>query len=101
MAATPPINDIGSLVTQTPGVYGGHPCLAGTRYPVIEIAVHYNAGVSPEQLADEYDLPLAKVYAGYAYYLANRSTVDSQLEEDRAEYVRAKSAADPSDRLNP
>jgi uncharacterized protein (DUF433 family) len=93
--------DIGTLITQTPGVYGGRPCLAGTRYPVLEIAVHYNAGVRPETLAEDFDLPLDKVYAGYAYYLANKKKIDDDLEEEREEYLAAKAAAGPSQRLNP
>jgi uncharacterized protein (DUF433 family) len=93
--------DIGTLITQTPGVYGGRPCLAGTRFPILEIAVHYNAGIPPEQLAEEFGLALDKVYAGYAYYLANKKKIDDDLEEEREEYLAAKAAARPSQRLNP
>jgi uncharacterized protein (DUF433 family) len=81
--------DIGTLVTSTPGVYGGRPCLAGTRYPVLEVAVHYSAGMSAEDIADEYGLPLSHVYAGIAYYLANRAAVDAELEQERREYDAA------------
>jgi len=78
--------DIGTLITQTPGVYGGRPCLADTRFPILEIAVHYNAGIPPEQLAEEFGLALDKVYAGYAYYLANRAAIDDDLREEREAY---------------
>jgi uncharacterized protein (DUF433 family) len=101
MTATSPPTDIGKLITSTPGVYGGRPCLAGTRYPVVEIAVHYNAGTTPEQLAEDYSLPLEKVYAGYACYLANKKAFDREIEAEREEYESAKAAADPADRLNP
>jgi uncharacterized protein (DUF433 family) len=85
MATTAPF-DLGTLVTCTPGVYGGRPCLAGTRYPVLEIAVHYTAGMSADEIADEYGLALAHVHAGIAYYLANEAAIDSELEEERREY---------------
>jgi uncharacterized protein (DUF433 family) len=81
--------DIGTLITRTPGVYGGRPCLAGTRYPVIEIAVHYNAGEPAEQIAADYHLLLPHVYAGIAYYLANKRTIDAELEEERIAYEAA------------
>jgi len=81
--------DIATLITRTPGVYGGRPCLAGTRYPVLEIAVHYNAGEPAEQIAADYDLPLPHVYAGIAYYLANKQSIDAELEEERVAYEAA------------
>jgi uncharacterized protein (DUF433 family) len=84
--------DIGTLITKTPGVYGGRPCLAGTRYPVREVAVHYNAGVHPEALAQDYDLSLEKVYAAIAYYLANREAIDKDIRRARAAHAAGKRA---------
>lgn len=81
--------DIGTLITRTPGVYGGRPCLEGTRYPVLQIAVHYNAGDTAEQVAADYHLPLSHVYAGIAYYLANKAEIDAELEEERRSYDAA------------
>ena len=80
--------DIGSLVTQTPGVYGGRPCLEGTRFPILSIAVAYNAGDSPEKVATQFSLDLVRVYAGFAYYLANREAIDADLEEETAFHDR-------------
>jgi uncharacterized protein (DUF433 family) len=84
--------DIGTLITKTPGVYGGRPCLAGTRYPVREVAVHYNAGVRPEELAGEYNLDLEKVYAAIAYYLANKESIDSDLREAQKAWEEGRRA---------
>ena len=81
--------NIGTLITSTPGVYGGRPCLAGTRFPVLEVAVHHNAGEPPEQIAASYGLPLAHVYAGITYYLANQAIIDAELEEERVAYDAA------------
>jgi uncharacterized protein (DUF433 family) len=86
--------DIGTLITKTPGVYGGRPCLAGTRFPILEIAVQYNAGVSPEELAEDFSLALDKVYAGYAYYLANKKAIDDDLAAERAEWEAGKREQD-------
>jgi uncharacterized protein (DUF433 family) len=87
-------------VTQTPGVYGGRPCLAGTRYPIIEIAANYSGGMSAEKIAAAYDLPLSHVYAGIAYYLANRAAVDAELEEERLGYEAALAEDQRADRAS-
>jgi uncharacterized protein (DUF433 family) len=88
MASITPL-DIGTLVTQTPGVYGGRPCLAGTRYPIVQIAANYNAGLRAEEIAADYSLPLPHVYAGIAYYLANKAAVDTELAEEIYAYEAA------------
>jgi uncharacterized protein (DUF433 family) len=82
--------DIGTLITATPGVYGGRPCLAGTRYPVREVALHFNAGVSPEEIAQDFELALEKVYAAVAYYLANKNAIDTDLHESQVAWERGK-----------
>ncbi len=87
--ATNRTTDVGALITRTPGVYGGRPCLAGTRYPVLEVAMRFNAGQSAERIASDYQLPLAHVYAGIAFYLANRAAVEAELEDDRLSYEAA------------
>ncbi len=92
MASTAPF-DIGTLITCTPGVYGGRPCLAGTRFPVLQIVAHAQAGIGPEQLAEELGLDLVKVYAGYAYYFANRQSLDEEFAEDVAEFERMAAEA--------
>ena len=43
---TPTVVDISSLITQTPGVYGGRPCLAGTRFPILQVAACYLDGMT-------------------------------------------------------
>ncbi len=93
MSSTAPF-DIGTLITCTPGVYGGRPCLAGTRFPVLQIAAHAQAGIAPAELAKEFGLDLGKVYAGYAYYLANKQRFDAELAEDIAEYERMAAEAE-------
>ena len=93
MASTAVV-DIGSLVTQTPGVYGGRPCLAGTRFPILQVAACYQAGWTANDLAERYGLDLAKVHAGIAYYLANQQAVDQELQEREAGALRLKREAE-------
>jgi uncharacterized protein (DUF433 family) len=44
------ITDIGTLITQSPGVQGGRPCIAGTRVTVRRIVGEYRAGSMPEEI---------------------------------------------------
>jgi hypothetical protein len=53
---------------------------------VNHIALHYDAGASPEWMAEEFGLRLALVHAGIAFYLANREAIDVAIEQDRDEY---------------
>lgn len=49
--ATKTLADIGKLITYTPGVVGGHPCLSGTRIPMRTLAARLRMGETPEDLA--------------------------------------------------
>lgn len=83
----PDVVQIDSLLTQTPGVYGGRLCLAGTRYPMTQVAVHYSEGMTADEIVAEFEgLSLAAVHAAIAYYLANRAAVDAEIEEDERVY---------------
>ena len=87
------LTDIGTLITQTPGICGGRPRIAGTGVSVRRVAGWYKMGGSPEEIADQYGhLNLAQVHAALAYYHANRNEIDAELAEEEAEYDRLASA---------
>jgi uncharacterized protein (DUF433 family) len=53
----------------TPGIAGGKPRIAGHRITVQNIVVcHERLGRSADEIATEYDLSLADVYAALTYY---------------------------------
>jgi uncharacterized protein (DUF433 family) len=82
--------DIGTLVTRTPGVVGGRPCLAGTAIPILRLAVMQNEGLSADEMLDAYPhLDLVRIYAGLAYYFANKAAIDSELDEERRQFDAA------------
>lgn len=88
MASTAPF-DIGTLITSTPGVYGGRPCLAGTRFPVLQIAAYVRDGWTAERILEEHPrLGEEKVHAAIAYYLANREAFHKELDVDVDEIRR-------------
>lgn len=77
--------DIGTLITETPGVQGGQPCIAGTRIRVAIIAGYWHQGYTAEEIATtvfEF-LDLKQVYAALAYYHANREQIDARIAADR------------------
>lgn len=72
------------LIVSTPGVYGGRPCLAGTRMPVRAVALRHKQGMRAEEILEQFPhLDLARIYAALAYYYANKSEIEADLESDR------------------
>ena len=79
------------LIAITPGVCGGKPRIANRRITVEDIAIwHERLGLSADQIAAEYDLGLAEIYAALAYYFAHREAVETSIREGQtlAEAVR-------------
>jgi len=77
--------DIGTLITRSPEIRGGRPCIAGTGVTVRRIVGWYKLGLSPEEIADEIShLSLAQVYAALTYYHANREAIERDIAEEEA-----------------
>ena len=69
----------------TPGVCGGKPRIAGRRITVANIAIwHERLGKSADDIAMEYDLTLADVYAALAYYFDHRAEIDDSIAQSKA-----------------
>ncbi len=69
----------------TPGIAGGKPRIAGHRITVENIVIwHERLGKSADEIASDYDITLADVYAALAYYFDHRNEIDQSLEESRA-----------------
>ncbi len=63
--------------------------LTGHRIGLYTIGRLFLEGKSPEQIAEELDLPqLALVYKTLAFYLENRAEVDAYIDAYRAELER-------------
>jgi len=73
------------LIEEKLGVRGGKPRLAGTRITVDDVALmHLRLGQALEEIAGNYDLPLAAVYAAIAYYYEHRAEIDLRIEADKS-----------------
>lgn len=80
----------------TPGRRGGKPYLVGTRITISDIALmHLKLGQTVPEIAAEYDLNLAGIYAALAYYYDHRAEIEHQIEEDEA-FVAAFRQQNPS-----
>jgi len=72
-------------IVQTPGVCGGKPRIDGHRITVQNVAIwHDRLGHSADEIASEYDLELADIYAALAYYFAHREEIDASIRQSRA-----------------
>jgi uncharacterized protein (DUF433 family) len=72
-------------IEATPGVVGGKPRIAGHRITVQNIAIwHERMSISADQIAAEYGLTHAEVYAALAYYYDHRAEIDEAIRADDA-----------------
>jgi len=71
-----------NLITRKPDVRGGRPCIIDTGLKVSDIAVAkiYHRR-TPDQIATDYGVGLAEVYAALAYYYLNKDEVDSDIRD--------------------
>lgn len=83
-------------IESTPDTAGGRPRIRGRRITVQDIAIwHERLGKSADEIAAEYDLTLADVYAALAFYFDHREELDARMTEDRA-FAEALRARTPS-----
>ncbi len=69
----------------SPKIAGGKPRIAGHRITVQNVAIwHERMGKSAGEIASEYDLTLADVYAALAYYFDHHEEIDRTIEENNA-----------------
>ena len=80
----------------TPGIAGGKPRIAGHCITVQNIVIwHDRLGKSVDEIAAEYDLTPADIYAALAYYFDHRVEIDPSLKDDAA-FVKALRQRTPS-----
>ena len=80
--------ELADFLDSDPGHRHGHPFIRGRRVSVDRISILYNQGYTPQEIADDYSLSLAQVFAALAYYLANQEEVERGIDELDAEGER-------------
>ncbi len=70
------------LISTNPDMRGGRPCLAGTGIEVGAIVMeHLFQSRDPGQIAADYQVPLAQIYAALAYYYEHKDEMDAVIRE--------------------
>lgn len=70
-------------IVKTEEVCGGKPRIRGHRITVQNIAVwHDKLGWDADEIANEFDLNMADIYAALSYYFANQEVIDQLIERD-------------------
>jgi uncharacterized protein (DUF433 family) len=73
-----------NLIAINPAVRNGRPIIAGTSIEVSAIAiakiVHRQ---EPEEIASDYKLSLAQIYAALAYYYDHKAEIDASIDYRR------------------
>lgn len=93
MAARNPVvqDKVESHIVVTPDTAHGRPRIAGHRIRVQDVAVwHEQMGMSPDEIADQFDLTLGEVHAALAYYFDHIKEIRNDLERDRKIVAAAK-----------
>lgn len=71
-------------IVSDPKVRGGRPVIAGTGIRISDIVAYHLYGdeLTPEQIADNFQLSLGQVHAALAYYYLHKSQVDDEMRRD-------------------
>lgn len=71
-----------------PAVAGGKPHIKGRRISVQNIVIwHERMGKSVDEIASDYDLSLAEIYAALSYYFDHQAEVDTTIHKSEG-FVR-------------
>jgi uncharacterized protein (DUF433 family) len=73
------IHPIDTIVSD-PRIHNGQPVVAGSRVRVVDLAAsHLYRHLTPDELATNFNLDLAQVYAALAYYYQHKAEMDAVL----------------------
>jgi uncharacterized protein (DUF433 family) len=74
------LNTLEGLIVRKQGLRGGRPIIAGSGVTVRTIAGHYKLGLTAEEISDEMNLPIARVYAALTYYHLNQPEIEADIQ---------------------
>ena len=87
----------------TPEIVGGKPRIAGRRITVQNVVIwHEWLGRSADEIASDYALTLADVYAALAYYYDHQQEIDEAIRDSDAfvEALREQTPSKVAQKLN-
>ncbi|MCQ3931113.1 MAG: hypothetical protein DPW16_11710 [Chloroflexi bacterium] len=78
-------------ITKTPKIAGGKACIAGRRIRVQDVYVwHEYEGMSADEIANEYNLSLAQVYAALTYAFDHLDEIQADIRQSETTYQATK-----------
>ncbi|NLE61422.1 MAG: DUF433 domain-containing protein [Planctomycetes bacterium] len=71
-------------VSRRPGMAGGSPVIAGTKFPVRSLVQYVlKQGMSPEEVVREFaQLSLPAVYDALSYYYDHQAELEAEMEDN-------------------
>jgi len=83
------VNSTNILISRSTQIGNGRPIIAGTGTSVRRIVSLYKQGMTPEEIAGDFEgIALVQVYAALTYYHANREEIEADLKAEEEEYLR-------------
>lgn len=92
------------LIASNPKIRNGRPVIAGTGLRVTDVVIaHLYHDRTPGEIAADYQVSLASVYAALAYYYEHKSELDADIREQirLARELREKGVGSRDDSLLP
>jgi uncharacterized protein (DUF433 family) len=90
-----------NLISTDPNIRNGRPCIAGTSIEVSVIVIaKIVQGLEPDEIAANYEIALAQVYAALAYYYENKQAIDASIS-DRQQLAQKMKVAQVGSRHTP
>ena len=69
-------------------ICGGSPIIEGTRISVMQIALMWKGGDSPDEIASAYPhLKLTQIYDAISYYLDHQQEMEEQIRKNSIEAI--------------
>jgi len=70
------------LIATNPTIRGGRPCIAGTGLRVTDVALaHTVHNRTTDEIAADYGISLAQVYAALSYYYDHKIELDEDIRQ--------------------
>lgn len=82
--AEPPATELDAMISRTPGVLSGKPCVRGHRIGIHRVAGWWKMGLSIEEIGERLSsLTPAEIHVALAYYHLHRQEIEGYLDEER------------------
>lgn len=80
-------------IIKDPHIYGGSAIIKGTRIPVKAIVIHYQSGMSVEDILEGYpSITPAQLFDTLSYYHDNKEEIEKDIERDSIEQIKKEFA---------